>query len=231
MPSRFIFRKGSDARPGALARRAHETEDFLKLVFVGGAGEEGTAGVHFRHDAAGGPDVDAGVVGPGTEQDVRGAVPEGDDFVGECVDRDSECSRQTEIGEFQLPFIIDEEVLGFEIAMQDAVFVAEGDTLEELIHEGFDCDVVELTALAARVHEFLEVFVHVFEDEHEFVFGVDDVVEGDDIFVLELFHEGDFADGGRGGAFFAVEVDFFQGDEFAGLAVAALKDSCIGAFA
>jgi hypothetical protein len=42
--------------------------------------------------------------------------------------------------------------------------------------------------------------------------------------VLELFHEGDFADGGAGGAFFAVEVDFFEGDELAGLAVAAFED-------
>ena len=42
--------------------------------------------------------------------------------------------------------------------------------------------------------------------------------------MLELFHEGDFADGGAGGAFFAVEVDFFEGDQFAGLSVAAFED-------
>ena len=41
--------------------------------------------------------------------------------------------------------------------------------------------------------------------------------------MLELFHERDLADGGRGGAFFGVEVDFFQGDELAGLAVAAFE--------
>ena len=231
MPPGLILGESGDAGPGALAGRAHQPEDFLELVFVCGAGEEGAAGVHFRHDAAGGPDVDAGVVGAGTEQDVRGAVPEGDDFVGESIDWDAERSRETEVGEFELALVVDEEVLGFEVAVQDPVFVAEGDSLEELVHEGFDGDIIELTALAAGIHEFLKVFVHVFEDEHEFVFGVDDVVEGDDVFVLEFFHEGDFADGGGGGAFFAVEVDFFEGDEFTGLAVAAFEDGRVGSFA
>lgn len=130
-----------------------------------------------------------------------------------------------------MTFVVDEEILGFQIAVQDAVFVAKSDAVQELVHEGFDGEVVELAAGAARVHEFLEVLVHVFEDEHEFVVGVDDVVEGDDVLMLELFHEGDFADGGGGGAFFAIEVDFLQGDEFTGLAVAALEDGCVGAFA
>ena len=92
------------------------------------------------------------------------------------------------------------------------------------MHKGFDCDVVELAARIAGVHEFFEVLVHIFEDEHEFVFGVDDVVEGDDVVVLELLHQGYFADGGAGGAFFAVEVDFFEGDELAGLAIAAFEN-------
>ena len=91
------------------------------------------------------------------------------------------------------------------------------------MHEGFDGDVVELAAGVAAVHVLFEVLVHVFEDEHEFVFGVDDIVQGDDVLVLELFHEGDFADGGARGAFFAVEVDFFERDEFAGLAVTAFE--------
>lgn len=231
MPSRFVFGEGGDAGPRTLAGGAHEAEDFLELVFVGGAREKGPAGVHFGHDAAGGPDVDAGVVGARTEQDIGSAIPEGDDFVGEGVDGDAKGSRKTEIGELELTFVVDEKILGLEVAMQDAVLVAKGDALEELVHEGFDGHVVELTALAARVHELLEVFVHVFEDEHELVLGVNDVVEGDDVFMLELFHEGNFADGGGGGAFFAVEVDFFEGDEFAGLAVATLEDGRIGAFA
>lgn len=44
------------------------------------------------------------------------------------------------------------------------------------------------------------------------------------IFVFELFHEGDFTDGGARGALFAVEVNLFQGDEFACLAVTPFED-------
>jgi hypothetical protein len=42
--------------------------------------------------------------------------------------------------------------------------------------------------------------------------------------VFELFHKGDFADGGAGGAFFAVEVDLFEGDQLAGLPITAFED-------
>ena len=49
-------------------------------------------------------------------------------------------------------------------------------------------------------------------------------MQGNYIFVFELFHEGDFADGGAGRALFAVEVDLFQGDEFACLAVTPFED-------
>lgn len=49
-------------------------------------------------------------------------------------------------------------------------------------------------------------------------------MEGDDVFMFELFHEGDFADGGAGCAFFAVEVDLFEGDEFACLPIATFED-------
>jgi hypothetical protein len=62
---------------------------------------------------------------------------------------------------------------------------------------------------AVCVHVFFEIFVHVFEDEHEFLVGVDDVAEVDDVVVFEFFHEGDFADGCGGCSFFVVEVDFF----------------------
>ena len=60
--------------------------------------------------------------------------------------------------------------------MQDAVLMAEGDAVEKLVHEGLDGDVVELAALAAGVHELLQIFVHVFKDEHKLVLGVYDIV-------------------------------------------------------
>ena len=107
--------------------------------------------------------------------------------------------------------------------MQDAVLVAEGDAVEELVHERLDDLWFELPAIPVRVHELLEVLVHVLEDEHELVLGVNHVVEADNVLVLELLHKRDFADRSAGCALFAVEVDFFEGDEVAGLAVAAFE--------
>ena len=131
----FVFRKLGDAGPGALGWCAHYTEDFLKLVLVCGAGKEGPAGVHFCHYAACRPDVDTGVVGAGAEEDVGSAVPEGDNFIGEGVDGDAEGAGEAKVGEFELAFIVNQEVLRFEVAVKDPIVVAEGDALEELVHE------------------------------------------------------------------------------------------------
>ena len=92
------------------------------------------------------------------------------------------------------------------------------------MHEGFDRDVVQLPPVAPGVHVLFEVLVHVLEHQHEFVLRVDDIVQGDDVFVFELFHQRDLADRRRGRAFFGVEVDLFERDEFAGLAVAPFED-------
>ena len=62
---------------------------------------------------------------------------------------------------------------------------------------------------------------------------MDDIVQGNYVLVFELFHKRDFADGSAGCALFAVEVNFFQGDEFACLTVTPFEDleeiSAIGA--
>ena len=117
MECRFIFRKLGDARPGAFRGGPHETKDLLELVFVGGAWEERTSRIHFCHDAAGGPHVDAGIISAAAEKDVRCTVPEGDDFVGEGVDRDAIGASKAEITQLQLTFVVDEKVLRFQVAV------------------------------------------------------------------------------------------------------------------
>ena len=102
----FVFRELGNAGPGALGWCAHYTEDFLKLVFVCGAGEEGPPSVHLCHYAACRPDVDTGVVGARAEEDVGGAVPEGDNFVRERVDGDAEGAGEAKVGEFELAFVV-----------------------------------------------------------------------------------------------------------------------------
>ena len=102
--------------------------------------------------------------------------------------------------------------------------MAEIDTLEQLVHERFDGHVLQSAPFAMSVHVFLEVAVHVLEHEHQLVFSVNNIVKTDDILVLQLLHEGDFADSGGWGAFFRVEVNFFQRHKLAGLAIAAFEN-------
>ena len=115
-------------------------------------------------------------------------IPQRDDLVGEGVDRNTECSCQTEICEFQLAFLVDQKVLGLEISMENPVLVAERNAPQQLVHERFDGKVVELAVIASRIHVSLQVLVHEFENEHQLVFGMDHVVEGEDVLMFELFH-------------------------------------------
>ena len=213
-----------NAGPGTFRGRSHQPKDLLQLVFVRRSREEGSSRVHLCHDTTCGPDVDAGVVGPATQEDVRGTIPQGDNLVGERVDGDTEGPCKTEIGELELALLVDEEVLGFEVSVEDAILVAEGDAPKELVHERLDGDIVQLPAVAIGVHVLLQVLVHVLEDEHQFVFRVDDIVEGDDALVLQLLHQRDLADGRRRRSLLRVKVDLLQGHHLAGLAIPSLED-------
>lgn len=104
----LVFRELGDAWPGALRGGAHQPEDLLQLVLISRTGEQRAARVHFCHNTAGGPDVDAGVIGTAAEQDVWGAVPKGDHFVGEGVYGDAEGAGEAKIGQFQLALVVDQ---------------------------------------------------------------------------------------------------------------------------
>ena len=72
------------------------------------------------------------------EKDLRCAVPESDDFVCVGTERDAEGAGQTEIGQLQVAFLVDEQILRFEVTVQDAVGMAVAGTLEELEREFLD---------------------------------------------------------------------------------------------
>jgi hypothetical protein len=64
------------------------------------------------------------------------------------------------------------------------------------------------------VHVLFQILFTKLKDENELDFGVDDIMEADDVDVLELLHEGDLSDGGRGRAFLCVKIYFLEGDNF-----------------
>jgi hypothetical protein len=137
-------------------------------------------------------------------------------LVRECVDGNTESPRQTEVTQFELAFAVDEEVLRLEITMKDLIFVAKRGAFQKLIHEGADGLGIERPALAILVHVFLQVHFAVLKDENELGFGVDDIMQADDVNVLELLHERDFADGGGWSAFLGIEMDFLERHNFVG---------------
>ena len=60
--------------------------------------------------------------------------------MGVSPERHAEGSCQTEVGEFEVAVFIDEEVLGFQVAVENAVGVAVADAGEELGGEFLDLD-------------------------------------------------------------------------------------------
>ena len=58
--------------------------------------------------------------------------------MGVGAEGDAEGAREPEVGEFEVAVAVDEKVLGFEVAVQDAVGVAVFHALEELGGELFD---------------------------------------------------------------------------------------------
>jgi hypothetical protein len=132
---------------------------------------------------------------------------------------------ETKICQFELAPTVDEQVLGLEISVHDPIGVAEFDAAQQLVHEWLDYGGIECATIAVCAHVAVEIsLVHVLEDEHQFVLGVDDIVQGDYILVLQLFHQRDFADGGARSAFFEVEMDLLESHELAGLVVSSFED-------
>ena len=124
--------------PIRLGRRPQHAENLENLINLAIAREQRFPRRHLGENAADGPHVDAGAVLAATEQDFGAPVPERDDFVGVGAEGDAEGAGEAEVGEFEVAFFVDEEVLGFQVAVQDAVGVAVASAEEELVGEFFD---------------------------------------------------------------------------------------------
>ncbi len=237
---------------GACSDTDNLPEDLEDLVNLGVAREQGLAGAHLGKDAADRPHVDAGGVLAAAEQNLRGAVPEGDDLVGVGAQGDAERAGQAEVGELEVALAVDQQVLGLEIAVQDAMAVAVAHARAQLAHELLDHTLAEpqsvqlsASALGQRLapaaladgqglHVLLEVEVEELEDEVQLVaVGMDNVEQAHNGRVAHLFEQGDLADGGgRHALVLGLEADLLQGhDATAIVEVAGLVDHAVRACA
>ena len=96
--------------------------------------------------------------------------------------------------------------------MEDPVFVTEGRALQKLVHEAAHCCGIQGATFAVRIHILLEISVAVFEDENQLGLSVDNIIESDNVDMLQLLHQRDFADCGRWGSFLGIKVNLFEGN-------------------
>ena len=134
-------------------RRSEDAEDLEDLVDLTVTHEKRPLLQHLGKDATRAPDVDAERVVLRTKQDLGASVPEGDDLVSVCLDRESEGSGQAEIGELDcLAVAANEQVLWLQVSVENPVRMQENERLQNLIQE----------ALALGVREGFADFLHVF---------------------------------------------------------------------
>ena len=135
-----------------------------------------------------------------------------------ALERNGEGVSESKICDLQNPpVLVDKQILGLEIAVENVVGVAVSDAPTELVEETLNQGRREgprVGALAMRVDVLFEIGFEVLEDEVEerlavFVEGVFDAEEVDDVERLgEYLEQGDFAERGWGNAFFVHFISF-----------------------
>lgn len=90
-----------------------------------------------------------------TEEELRRSIPDRDYIAGHLTIRICKGARETEIREFDLAVCGYEEIVGFYIAVQDEIGMAEIDRAREHAHPSFD--------VRSSVSDIIVVFNELFE--------------------------------------------------------------------
>mmetsp|Transcript_5011 Transcript_5011/g.8544 ORF Transcript_5011/g.8544 Transcript_5011/m.8544 type:complete len:261 (-) Transcript_5011:25-807(-) len=223
---RLVALELGDAGPLVGGRGAPDFEDFVELVLLVLAGEQGSLRHDLGEDAADGPYVDRGVVVFRAHEDVGGPVPEGHDLVGEVLHGDAESSSQAEVSQLEHSLPVDEQVLGLEVSVQHLVLVALGDSIKQLVKEGLD--LVFHEGSLGLVKELLEVLVEELEDECELLISVQHINQSYDVGVLELLEESNLPDGSTGNTLvLRLESDGLESVDLSGVHVPRLMNHSV----
>lgn len=190
----LVVRQRGDAGPDFLCRCAQDAEHAEQLIDLRVALEQRLARCHLSEDAADGPDVDGARVALGSQQDFWSAVPERDDLVRVVADRDAEGAAQAEVGDLDHAFLVDQQVLRLQIAVEDAAAVAE---------EHCGGDLVEIAAHQLRVHHFvrrqrvhvlLQVHTQELEDQVQTIVLHQHILEQNDVRMFQFLEQRDFTE-------------------------------------
>ena len=91
------------------------------------------------------------------------------------LDRESKGSGQSEICEFDITILVDEQVLGFQVTMHNAVRMAVSGALQDLVGEFLHIGSRQGTTYLA--HVLLQVVLTVLEDQVQLVLGIDHLLQ------------------------------------------------------
>jgi len=107
----------------------------------------------------------------GAEENLRRSIPQSNNLMRVALERDGEGAAEAQISDLENPLLlVQKQVLGLEIAVEDAVAVAVRDALAELEEKALNklgSKGPSIRALAVGVYELLEVSVEVLEYEVE----------------------------------------------------------------
>ena len=170
-----------------IRRRAHRGEDAEEVVLRVPPREDGLSGDHLRKNAPSAPNVGAVAVHDGAEDDVWGAVPQRHHVVAVLFDRNPFDAREAKVGDLQHA-LLQQQILRFEVSVDDAVAVEVREAGHELPHEAARVD--GEAALDVR----RQVAVAVLKDHRQLRRAEQNIVEADNVRVRHLPQDHNFAD-------------------------------------
>ena len=153
-------------------------------------------------------------------------------------DRDSESAGQTEVSDLDAAILVDQEVLGLHVAVQNSPLVAEQDALQELVEVALGQPGVHLAVLGdVGVHVLLEVHrqelkyevelgllhQHILKNGNNFdhqMMSYERYLEPHYVGVLQLLQQGDLSDGRTGHSLvLRLQSDLLHGHDLSCLGV------------
>lgn len=188
----FVIRQRSHSRPNVFSWRSENAEHAEELIDFWISLEQWFARCHFGKDATNWPNINWTWVTLRTKQDFGCSVPQCDDLVSIIANRNAEWASQAEISNLDNAFLVDEQVLRLQIAMQDTTAMTE---------EHCGGDLIQIAANKLRIHHFLRgQWVHVLlqihwqelEDEIKTIILHQHIFQCNNVWMLQFLQQRDF---------------------------------------
>ena len=148
-----------------------ELENFENLIDLAITTEERFLFSKLGKNASNSPDIHSQAVLLLSEQYLRSTIPKSFNLVSKCFDGKTEGSCESKVCDFEGSCPVNEEILWFEISVNDPASMAVVDAVAKLIEEEFN--LIGSHGMFVLAQVFLHVVVHKFKDQVKFFFRWD----------------------------------------------------------